>query len=82
MIKFMGWYNNNPHSGIKFVSPIERHEGVDIEILKNRKEVYFKAKAKNPSRWNSKNIRNWNREEKVYLNYLQKSKDAAIKVAS
>lgn len=63
-------------------TPIERHEGVDIEILKNRKEVYFKAKAKNPSRWNSKNIRNWNREEKVYLNYLQKSKDAAIKVAS
>ena len=82
MIKFMDWYNNNPHSGIKFVTPLERHEGLDINILKNRKLVYLGAKNKNPLRWNSKNIRNWDREEKVYLNHLQKSKDTAIKAAS
>ena len=82
IIKFTDWYNNNPHSGIKFVTPLERHKGLDIDILKNRKEVYLKAKKKNPLRWNSKNIRNWDREEKVYLNHLQKSKDTAIKVAS
>lgn len=82
MIKFMDWYNNNPHSGIKFVTPLERHEGLDIDILENRKLVYLDAKNKNPLRWNSKNIRNWDREEKIYLNHLQKSKDTAIKAAS
>ena len=78
----MDWYNNNPHSGIKFVSPNERHQGLDINILLNRKEVYLKAKKNNPLRWNSKNIRNWDREEKVYLNHLQKSKDIDIKSVS
>lgn len=82
MIKFMDWYNNNPHSGIKFVTPNERHEGLDIEILNNRRLVYEEAKRKNPVRWNNKNIRNWNREEKVYLNYLQKKKDVDIRSAS
>jgi len=82
MIKFMDWYNNHPHSGIKFVTPMQRHEGLDIEILRNRKLVYLKAKEKNPLRWNSKNIRNWNREEKVYLNHLQRKKDDAINLAS
>lgn len=82
MIKFTDWYNNNPHSGIKFVTPNDRHSDLDINILINRKEVYLEAKNKNPSRWNSKNIRNWDREEKVYLNHLQKSKDIAIKAAS
>lgn len=82
MIKFIDWYNNHPHSGIKFVSPIERHTGVSEEILENRKEVYLKAKEKNPLRWNSKNIRNWDHNKKVYLNHLQKSKDIDIKNAS
>jgi len=35
--------------------------------LKNRDEVYKKAKAANPNRW-STNTRNWNRIEKVALN--------------
>lgn len=82
MIKFMDWYNNHPHSGIKFVTPLERHNGEDIEILEKRKKVYSNAKNKNPSRWKGRNIRNWEREEKVYLNHLQKSKDADIKIAS
>jgi len=82
MIKFMDWYNNNPHSGIKFVTPLERHNGLDIDILENRKVVYLKAKEKNPLRWNGKNIRNWDREEKIYLNHLQKSRDVDIKEAS
>lgn len=75
MIKFVDWYNNHQHSGIKFVTPNERHQGLDINILEKRKEVYLKAKEKNPERWNSKSIRNWEREEKVYLNYLQNNKD-------
>jgi transposase InsO family protein len=82
MIKFVNWYNNHQHSSIKFVTPNERHEGLDIDILKNRKAVYLKVKKMRPERWNGKDIRNWNREDKVYLNYLQKKNDDAIKAAS
>ena len=82
MIKFVDWYNNNPHSGIKFVTPNERNSGADIEILKNRKLVYLKAKEKNPERWSQNKIRNWEREEKVYLNYLNSDKGVDIKNVS
>lgn len=82
MILFIDWYNNHPHSGIKFVTPNERHQGLDIEILKKRKGVYLKAKEKNPERWSNNKIRNWDREEKVFLNYLQKNREVDIKNAS
>ncbi len=82
MIMFIDWYNNHQHSGIKFVTPNERHLGLDIEILKNRKKVYMDAKEKHPERWGNRKTRNWDREEKVYLNCLQKKKDIAIEVAS
>ena len=79
---FVDWYNNiHRHSGIKFVTPAQKHDGVDIEILENRKNVYLKAKNQNPNRW-SKEIRNWNPVRKVYLNHLQKEEEVAIKIAS
>jgi transposase InsO family protein len=71
-MKFVEWYNNRHlHSGIKFVTPADRHQGLDIEILEQRHEVYLKAKAKNPARWNNRKTRNWDRIEEVHLNYLQ-----------
>lgn len=71
--RFVDWYNNQHlHSGIKFVTPADRHAGKDEEILKKRKKVYEIAKMKNPNRW-SRGIRNWNKIEKVFLNYLQAS---------
>lgn len=79
---FTDWYNcEHLHSGIKFTSPNDRHTGKDIEILNKRKKVYDEAKRKNPNRWSSE-TRNWKREEKVYLNYLQRKKEGAIKIAS
>ncbi len=80
--KFVYWYNNiHLHSGIKFVTPVSRHEGKDKMILENRKRVYEEAKNKNPNRW-SGDTRNWNRIEKVFLNYLQEEKNNAITLAS
>jgi transposase InsO family protein len=71
--KFVKWYNEeHKHSGIKFVTPSQRHSGQEVVILKNRKDLYEKAKSKNPNRW-SKETRNWNPIEKVYLNNLQKN---------
>jgi len=65
---FVHWYNDeHQHSGIKFVTPEQRHTGEDIQILTKRKAVYEKAKAQNPSRWTGK-TRNWDRIKEVYLN--------------
>jgi len=65
---FVQWYNfEHCHSGIKFVTPMQRHSGEDIEILAKRKQVYQKAKLQNPQRWSGE-IRNWERIEEVRLN--------------
>ena len=49
--RFVDWYNNeHRHSGIKFVTPNQRHLGIDDQILNRRKEIYEMAKAKNPFR--------------------------------
>lgn len=65
---FVDWYNNvHMHSGIKFVTPMQRHCGDDVAILERRKLTYQKARAKNPLRWGG-NIRNWTRQEEVVLN--------------
>ena len=66
--KFVHWYNNiHLHSGISFVTPATRHNGLDVEILKHREEVYLAAKIKNPTRWSGK-TRNWPRPFFVELN--------------
>ena len=65
---FVAWYNNEHlHSGIKFVTPAERHAEKDSEILKNRHEVYQMAKKNNPIRWSCE-TRNWNMINEVLLN--------------
>lgn len=65
---FTDWYNHKHlHSAIKFVTPEQRHTGLDKDILVKRTEVYQKAKSKHPERW-SGDIRNWDRVETVHLN--------------
>ncbi len=66
--KFVKWYNKTHlHSGIKFLTPYQRHYGLDKEIMRKRNETYEKARAEHPERW-SKNIRNWSLPEYVSLN--------------
>ena len=65
---FVDWYNyEHQHSAIKFVTPVQRHEGKDTFILQQRHKVYQQAYAKNPSRW-SGNTRNWEPVKEVSLN--------------
>jgi putative transposase len=65
---FVRWYNfEHCHSGIKFVTPMQRHTGEDFEILAKRKQVYKQAKSQNPERWSGE-VRNWDRIEEVRLN--------------
>ena len=66
--KFVGWYNEEHlHSAIKFVTPAQRHEGLDKEILSRRACVYEQAREKNPSRWSGK-TRDWSEIREVRLN--------------
>ena len=45
--KFVHWYNTEHlHSGIRFVTPLSRHQGDDAAILEKRHAVYAKAKLK------------------------------------
>jgi putative transposase len=65
---FCTWYNHSHrHSGLKFVTPAQRHEGKDRVILEQRKCVYEEAKKMHPERWTGK-TRNWNHEATVKLN--------------
>jgi transposase InsO family protein len=72
---FVQWYNHDhQHSGIKFVTPEQRHKGADVEILIKRKQVYEKARAQNPERWTG-DIKNWDRIEEVHLNPAKNKSD-------
>ncbi len=66
--KFVRWYNqDHKHSGLKFVTPAQRHGGRDTTILKHRDQVYREAKDRNPQRW-SQGTRNWKLDDQVWLN--------------
>ncbi|MCU0965459.1 MAG: hypothetical protein MUF08_10500, partial [Burkholderiaceae bacterium] len=56
---FVGWYNHeHRHSGIRYVTPAQRHAGLDKDILQARHQVYTQARERNPRRW-SRSTRDW-----------------------
>ena len=58
-LDFVRWYNiEHRHSGIRYVSPAQRHAGDDQAILAARHALYTKARDNNPARWPGK-TRNW-----------------------
>jgi hypothetical protein len=62
------FYNfEHRHKGITYVTPAQRHEGLDVEILKGRAEVYEAARQENPNRWPN-NVRQWKHKNSVTLN--------------
>ena len=64
----MRWYNGeHRHSALKFVTPAERHSGVDIAVLRERKALYEKVKQARPERWSGA-TRNWEHCSMVWLN--------------
>jgi transposase InsO family protein len=65
---FVHWYNHeHAHSGIRYVSPAQRHAGDDVAILRKRQELYQRARDANPRRW-SRSTRNWTPITVVTLN--------------
>jgi putative transposase len=65
--RFVGWYNDeHRHSGIRFVTPSQRHFGQEGAILARRRALYARAQRKKPERW-SRTTRNWTAIEAVVL---------------
>ncbi len=81
MTQFTDWYNNqHRHSNIHYVTPSQRHQGQDIEILETRKKTYELAKEANPARWSGK-IKDWKRKVEVWLNpETKKEKNEAFPI--
>ena len=49
---FVDWHNGeHRHSGIRFVTPDERHFGREAAVLEKRHRVYERARRREPSRW-------------------------------
>ena len=70
---FTGWYNNHHlHSGLKFITPHQRHTGADKAIMDKRHQVYQLAKTQRPERW-SGSTRNWSLPRSITLNPNKKA---------
>jgi putative transposase len=65
---FVHWYNHeHRHSGIRYVTPAQRHAGQDRSVLSARHAIYQAARERNPQRW-SGSTRNWTPVGVVTLN--------------
>jgi putative transposase len=65
--RFVAWYNaEHRHSGIRFVTPDQRHFGREKAILAKRASLYAHAQRMKPERW-SRATRNWTSIQSVLL---------------
>lgn len=77
--QFVRWYNHDHrHSGIRYVSPAQRHAGEDHSILAARHALYTRARELHPARWSGA-TRNWSPIGPVTLN---PERDSIIKTHS
>ena len=66
--RFVRWYNvEHRHSGIRYVTPAQRHGGHDRAVLGARHALYLRARERHPRRWSGA-TRNWNPIASVTLN--------------
>ena len=67
--QFIAWYNTeHRHSGIKYVTPNQRHFGLADNICEIRRSTYETAKRKHPKRW-SRHIKSLQQPEIVKINH-------------
>jgi transposase InsO family protein len=65
---FVDWYNHrHRHTGIKFVTPHQRHSGTATAICQQRADIYEKARQVHPRRW-SRSTLCWRQPEEVGIN--------------
>jgi putative transposase len=65
---FVRWYNaEHRHSGLNWVTPMARHSGQDVALLRRRAATYRAAQRRHPQRW-SRTIRDCQPAPSVTLN--------------
>ncbi len=68
---FVNWYHSeHHHSGLKYLTPSQRHLGEWEVVIQKREALYAEAKEKHPERWNGRDTRNWTPPEVVCLNHV------------
>lgn len=68
MQAFVQWYNTqHRHSGIGYVTPLQRRNGEDFALLETRRKAYAAARRAHPERWSGA-TRQWERPASVTLN--------------
>lgn len=81
MLNFVTWYNTvHRHSGLNFVTPVERHTQKAAAVMCERVAVYGAARARHPRRWSGA-IRDWSLPDSVWLNPVKEPKPALAKAA-
>ena len=79
--QFVQWYNHqHKHSGLKFVTPAQRHDARDVAVLRQREQVYEAAKQRHPERWSGA-TRNWKLKGKIWLNPERNQPEALMQAA-
>ncbi len=74
---FVHWYNHeHRHSGIRYVTPAQRHAGQDHPVLASRHALYRQAREAHPRRWSGR-TRDWTPTGAVTLNPERESIVAA-----
>jgi len=77
--RFVHWYNHeHRHSGIRYVTPAQRHAGRDGPVLDARHALYQDARQRNPQRWSGP-TRDWTPIGAVTLN---PERDAVVRAAT
>ncbi len=74
---FAEWNNTeHRHSGIKYVTPNQRHYGQADAICTIRQQTYEQAVLLNPQRW-IKGPRDWKQPEVVEVNHPRRMQSKA-----
>ena len=71
---FVRWYNeDHRHSGLNWITPMDRHTGRERLLLCRREETYRRARFRHPARW-SRGIRDCSPAPAVTLNPTRKGR--------
>jgi transposase InsO family protein len=74
---FVEWYNaEHRHSGIKYVTPNQRHYGEADAICSIRQQTYEQARQQHPRRW-ARPPRDWSQPEIVQVNHPRSQQTVA-----
>lgn len=81
LLSYIGIIMNIVNSGLNFLTPIQCHNGNSEIILKQRKQLYEKAKANHPERW-SRQTRDLTLDKEVWLNPERSKLPSEVSIAT